>query len=202
MNTPHSSTLARLVRLVRPGRNPLARGVDRLQGALVALSVCAGLVLVPVMLTIGSLTYADLAEQGEEQVRTRHETVATLTEDAPSVAFGAHGDLSVGSSKVRAEWWLPDGTTRAGLVTAPDGRHAGAEVPVWLDEAGDPTDPPLSGPDAVAAGVLVAVTGWATATSLVVLVCCGFNWLIERHRQRAWQTEWARIEPQWREQYR
>jgi hypothetical protein len=54
-------------------------------------------------------------------------------------------------------------------------------VAVWLDEADDPTDPP-----AVRTGRggrrLVAVTSWATASGLVVLVCRGRNWLLERYR--------------------
>lgn len=202
MNARATSRIVRLVRLMRPGHNPLARGVDRLQGALVALSLAVGLVLVPVMLTIGSLTYADLSEQGDEQARTRYETVATLTRDAPNAAMGAHGDIGVGSSKVPGEWRLRDGTTRAGRVTADDGLRTGAKVTVWLDEEDQPTEPPVSAPEAVMAGVLVAATGWLTIAGFLALFCCGVHWLLERHRVRGWQKEWALVEPAWRDQHR
>jgi hypothetical protein len=46
------------------------------------------------------------------------------------------------------------------------------------------------------------VTGWLTATGLVALACRTGSWLLERRRSRAWQKEWARVEPRWREQYR
>lgn len=60
------------------------------------------LLLVPVMLTLGSLTYASLAEQGEQQAQTRHETVAVLAKDAPKTTVGSRGEVVGGSSKVAA----------------------------------------------------------------------------------------------------
>jgi hypothetical protein len=48
------SCVVRLGRLPQPGRNPLARGVDRMEGTAVLLSLLLALVLVPVMLTLGS----------------------------------------------------------------------------------------------------------------------------------------------------
>lgn len=54
--SPSPSPIPRLVRLLRPGGNPLARGVDRTEGAVVGLLVLVALALVPVMLTLGSVT--------------------------------------------------------------------------------------------------------------------------------------------------
>lgn len=187
---------------VIPRRNPLTRGVDLLQGTCAALAVVVALVLVPIMLTVGSLTYDDMAAKGAEQAGTRYETVATLLEDAPNPVLGAHGDVQVGSPRVRAEWQTREGFTHKGQVSADSGMKDGEQVAVWLDEDGLPTDAPVSNSDAVAAGVLVAASGWLAACGFLALAFFGFRWILDRHRYRAWQLEWARVEPEWRDQLR
>ena len=188
----------RLLRRLLPGRNPLARGADSLQGALLIVVVALGLLLVPVMLTFGSVTYVDLVEKGEQQGRTWHQTVAVLTEDAPAVGAGGAG----ASSRVMAEWRLPNGVMRSGRVPADAGSRAGAKVTVWLDEQGKPVDPPVGTSEAVAAGVFVAVIGWFAATGLLALVYYGVSRLLDRRRLRSWEQEWMRVEPEWRNQLR
>jgi hypothetical protein len=181
------------------GRNPLTRGIDRLQGGVAVLSVLAGLVLVPIMLTVGSLTYDYMADKGAEEASARYETVATLTEDAP---MSAYGGTSVGSPRVNAEWRTRAGTTGSGGVSADNGMKAGDEVTVWLDEDGQPVDAPVSESAAVAAGVLAAASGWLAAGGLLALAFSVLRWVLDRHRYRAWQREWARVEPEWRDQLR
>jgi hypothetical protein len=175
----------------------VARGVDRAEATVVVLFVLLALALVPVMLTLGSLTYANLAEQSEQQARTRHETVAVLTENTSETSVGTRGEVVNATSKVAARWQLPDGTTRTGLVDADDGLMAGAEVTVWLDDSGRPVSPPMSTVNIVGAGVLVAVFGWFAAVGLIALACWGLHHVFDRRRYRAWDTEWARVEPDW-----
>lgn len=201
MASPPSRAL-RLVRLLRPGRNRLARGADRAEGAVVILFVLLALVLVPVMLTFGSLTYSNLVEQSMQQFRGRYEAVAVLTEDAPAVSVAAGGEVVSGRSMVAARWRLRNGITRTGLVDAEDGSKAGTEVSVWLDESGRPTDPPASTVDLVGAGILVTVFGWLGAVGLLVLGCWGLHRAFDRYRYRAWTTEWARVEPDWHDRSR
>lgn len=193
--------IVRLLRLVLPGRNPLARGVDSLQGGLLIAVIALGLLLVPIMLTVGSATYVGLADKGEQQARTWHQTVAVLTENAQAVGADGRG-ASAASSRVMAEWRLPNGATRTGRVPADDGSRAGTKVTVWLDEQGKPVDPPVEPSEAVAAGVLVAVTGWFVATGLLTLVYYGVSRLLDRRRLRSWEQEWTRVEPEWRNQLR
>lgn len=191
------SAVLRLARLVRPGGNPVARGVDRAEGTVVVVFVLLALVLVPVMLTLGSVTYSNLAERGAQQAATRHEAVAVLTEDAPVTSVSSPGEGVGMSLKVVARWQLPDGTFRTGPVEAKAGMKAGAEVPVWLDRFGTPVDPPVSTVDAVLSGVLVAASGWLVITGLFALFCWGLHRALDRRRYRAWDAEWARVEPDW-----
>ena len=191
------SPFLRLGRLLRPGGNPLARGVDRTEGAVLGLSVLLALALVPVMLTLGSVTYADLAERSARQAEARHETVAVLTEDAPVATPGPHGTVVDARSPVPARWQLPDGSGRTGPVSAENGLKAGAEVPVWLDRSGNAVDPPLSSSDAAVTGVLVAAGGWLGVMALLSLVCWGLHSAFDRRRYRSWDAEWARVGPEW-----
>lgn len=196
------SRVVRLSRLLWPARNPLARGVDRVEGTVVVLAVLLALVLVPVMLTFGSLTYSSLAERSEQQSGSRHQTVAVLTQDAPETGTTVRGEVVGGRSKVPARWQLPDGTTRTGRVEADEGLKAGAEVAVWLDESGDLTNPPLSTVDIVGAGVLAAGFGWLGAVGLLALACWSLHRVLDRRRYQAWQAEWARVEPDWHDRSR
>jgi hypothetical protein len=192
--------MTRLLRVLLPGRSPLARGVDRLEGTAVIVAVMIALVLVPVMLTLGSLTHASIAEEREQQVRDRYETVAVLTEDAPA-SLGARGEAAA-TSEVPARWQLPNGTTRTGMVRADNGLEAGAEVPVWLDRSGSPVNPPLSTFDAGMVAVMVAACGWFVAVGLLALACYGLRVALDRRRYRAWQTQWAQVEPEWHDNSR
>jgi hypothetical protein len=80
--------------------------------------------------------------------------------------------------------------------------NADDEIALWLDDDGRPVDAPVSESAAVAAGVLAAASGWLAACGLLALAFVGFRWVLDRHRHRAWQLKWARVEPQWRDQLR
>jgi hypothetical protein len=194
---PDDWLIVRWARLLRPAGNPLARGADRLEGAAVLLSVLLALVLVPVMLTVGSLTYGSLDERSEQQASAGRETVAVLTKDASPITASTRGDISADDPDVPARWQMPDGTVRTGVVQASNGLKAGAEVSVWLDESGQPMAPPLSTADAVMTGVVTALFGWCVAVGLLALACWALHRALDRRRYRAWQTEWARVEPEW-----
>jgi len=197
MTGASNSFVVRLARLVWPYRNPLARGVDRLESATLGLVVLAGLLLVPVMLVWGSIVHADMLAAGESQVRTRHAAVATLTEDAPEPDAGGHGNASGGKSMVEAEWRLPDGSTGAGRVTAFNGLDAGAKVDIWLDQDGRVVDRPLGEADAAAAGVVVALAGWLITVLVLVLAQNGLHFLLNHRRYRRWDEQWEQVEPGW-----
>jgi hypothetical protein len=173
-----------------PGGNPISRGVDRAEAVSLLLLVVLGAVMVPVMLMAGSLTYGSIMATAEQQLRTRHEVVVTLVEDA------APADAN-GTGRVLAEWKTPAGP-QTGRVPATEGLNAGDRVHTWLDEYGRPAAAPASSEDAAVGAALVAITGWLTAACLLCLIHHGIKRLLDRHRYRAWGREWARVEPRWR----
>jgi hypothetical protein len=179
----------RLVRLMLPGGNPVGRGVDRLEGVSLIVAVLLAMLLVPVMLMAGSLTYATAVATAERQERTRHQVVATLVEDAPKVSEGG-----AGPARVLARWGTPAGP-RTGRVLTEDGRAAGERVRTWLNEAGEPVAAPAGLGEAAFAGGFVAITGRLTAVSLLAGIHSGVKRLLDRRRYRAWTQEWALVEP-------
>lgn len=197
MNGASSSAVMRLARLVRPHSNPLARGVDRLESRVLILVVLIALLLLPIMLVLGSLTYANLSATGEQQARTRHETIATLTEDAPTPSIDVHGVAATNESDVMATWRLPDGSTETGLVPAADGLTSGARVEIWLDQDGRPVDAPVTSTEIGMAAVTISGVGWLTIVGLLALLQLGIHRILDRRRYRAWDQEWAQVEPGW-----
>jgi hypothetical protein len=191
-----ASPVVRWARLLVPRRNPLARRMDRWEGRTLILAVLVALLLLPVMLVLGSLTYAAAVAKGEQQARTRHQVVATLTEDAPAPTAGAWGNAT-GSFSVRATWRLPDGSAHTGLVRADDGLGSGARVPIWVDRQGRGTDAPVTSADAGAAAATIAASGWLAVVGVLALAQFGLHRLFGRRRHRAWEREWAQVEPGW-----
>lgn len=182
----------RLARLMLPAGNPLSRAVDRAEGCVLLLVVVLAIVLVPVMLMVGSLTYGNVMARAEAQARTHHQVVVTLVEDPPRSDGGGNATV-----RVRAEWQTPAGP-RTGYVRTDHGRGTGDRVRAWFDENGDPAGAPPTQGDAALSAALVTVTGWLTATMALGLVHGGVKQLLDRRRYRAWGREWARVEPRWR----
>lgn len=197
MSGDTSTLTTRLARMAWPYRNPVARGSDRVESAMLAVVVVVALLLGPVMLVFGSIVHANLAASGEQQARTRHPAVAVLTQDAPDEGAGGHGSAFVATSSVPATWQKPDGTAAVGRVQASNGLDAGAKVPIWLDERGRVVDRPRNESDAAAGGTLVALGGWLAAVALLACVQAGVHRVLDRRRCRDWGQEWERVEPGW-----
>lgn len=199
MNTTFPSHSTRLVRMLWPPRaNPLARGVDRLESVSLTVVVLVALFLLPVVLVLGSLVYADLVAKGEQQAAASHETVATLLADAPPPSTDGHGYSTSAKSSVRARWEMPDGSARTGLVKAARGLDAGTEVTIWLDNRdGHVVDQPTTSAEASGASLLTVVFTYLALVSMLAIVQFGLHRLFDRRRLRAWSEEWARVEPDW-----
>jgi hypothetical protein len=202
VNDRSISPMMRLFRLVRPGRNSLRRGVDRLEGAVFAVIVLIGLMLVPILLAVSSLTYTNLAARAAQEAEERAEVVATLTENAPAASIPTPEDGNPGRSAVPAEWRTADGTLHTGRAWADHGSLAGAEVDVWVDEEGRLVDEPTTSSDALLTATVTGVVGWLTAAALLTLTQLGLHRMFDRRRFHAWTQEWTRVEPEWSKRHR
>jgi hypothetical protein len=189
--SPRSTWLGRLLRGRRLDRNPLRRGSDRAETALLGVLLAAFLAGAPFAAhAAGSWTYATSAREAQAQQAALHQVQATLLQAA---AFG----MSEDGSEASARWKAPDGQVRTGDVFALTAAPAGSTVMVWVNQAGQLTDSPLghgqvTGRAEFARGLAVA----ALAVTLIVAGLAG-RWVLNRRRLAAWDTDWTATEPRW-----
>ncbi|GAA2658352.1 MULTISPECIES: hypothetical protein [Actinosynnema] len=174
-------------------RNSLARPGDLLERVVIAIAVLLVLLALPVAAAIGSEVHSMRSDFIATDVAEKHPATATLVEDAPVVA----GVTGLENVEARAEWTTPGGLTRTGLVAAPNGSPAGAEVEVWVDGLGGLVPPPPQSDGAVLAGVTVALGLWAGFAGAIVLACMVLRAVLNRLRATELEREWARVEPVW-----
>ncbi|MEV1291075.1 hypothetical protein [Pseudonocardia sp. NPDC049635] len=169
-------------------RRSTARWEDVLWAGL-GLLVVAGLVAAWLA---GSAAYRVVAERGTAEAadRTAIEAVVTGRASPP-------GDPQVGLQAVTVAWTAPDGSERTGRTSVPGLREVGDRVTVWVGGDGVLTGPPLTAADAGAVGLgagfltLVLWGGFVLGAGFLA-----FRWTTRRFA-RAWELDWARVEPQW-----
>ncbi len=190
--SPRSTWLSRLVRGRRPDRNPLRRGSDRAETAVLGVLLAAFLAGAPFAAhAAGSWTYADSAREAQAQQAVLHQVSATLLQAAAPVASGGYG------FDANARWKAPDGHVRTGQVFVPGIAAAGSKVMVWVTQAGQLTNPPLQYGQVT--GRVVSAQVLAVGALAVTLLIVGWaaRWALDRRRLAAWDAEWLATGPRW-----
>ena len=199
MQSPESAPVRarprRMSRLVRwlAGRNTLRRPVDRIEGTVLVALTAAFLVSMAVASVLGVHTYQSqrAASAGLRPV------VAVLSQAGPLFYDGlGHPE------QAEARWRDPGGSEQSGVLTtstAPGiaGAAAGARIPVWLDQSGQPVTPP-GGQVAMIVNALAPSTAVAGGAAVTLLVCYGLCRLVlDRRRLAAWESAWSLTGPRW-----
>jgi hypothetical protein len=191
---PRVTWLGRLVRGLRPDRNPLRRTADRIEAAVIAGLVTALLAGAPLAATsAGHWARASGLRTARQQEAAWHRVPAVLLQDQTTTI-----DLGYAwQPKVPARWTAPDGSQHTGLVAVPSGARAGSTAIVWTDSTGQLTAPPLRHAQADSAAELYAVI--AMAVLAAVLACAGVltRRALDRRRLAAWEADWSATGPQW-----
>jgi hypothetical protein len=191
---PRTNWLVRLLRGLRPDRNPLRRGSDRAESVVLAALLAAFLAGAPfVALAAGHWASASAVHAAQAQRASLSQVTSTLVRNAPIWS----GDGSGTGAVTLARWRAPDGQARSGEVFATAGALAGGTVRVWVDRAGQLANPPLTR-DQVSGRIQLAA-GTALAGLAVVLAAAG--WLtrrsLNRRRLAGWDAEWLANGPRW-----
>ena len=179
-----------------PDHNALRRPSDRVAAAIVVAAVTAFLVGAPIVtLVAGRWAGAAALQVARHQRATWRQVPAVLLTDAPGSMD--IGDGGVALPEVRARWTAPDGGSRRGYVAAPSGTQAGRTVPIWVDQAGQLTGPPLQPRQVTGQAVLAMVA--APFTLGAFLLCAGALGIqaVDRRRLAAWDAEWRATGPRW-----
>ena len=172
----------------RIDHNPLRRGSDRAQTAMLGLLLAAFLAGAPFAgHAAGGWVHATSARQAQAQM---HEVQATLLEAAPLAGPYAVPDVDV-------RWLASDGRVHTGRIFVREGVAAGGTVTAWINQTGQPAGPPLQHGQIVHR-VQLAV-GCAVGGLAVTLIV--FGWLIryflDRRRMAAWDADWLAYGPRW-----
>ncbi|MGN9913406.1 Rv1733c family protein [Phytohabitans sp. LJ34] len=127
---------------------------------------------------------------------SRHTVAAILLQDSgpPRVVPGA----SIAMRPLApAQWTMPDGRTRTGLVAATPQQPAGTAVRIWVDRAGGPVQAPATADEAATRAALQA--GLAALSCAVVIGLLGkvTSTADRRRRYTAIDREWEQVEPGW-----
>ncbi len=186
-----------LWRRIHPGRNPLARIWDRIEAAVLIGVVSAALFGVPLSAAAGSEAYANMMARSVEQTSDRHETTAFLIEDAPPARFQVDGTPTTETAQVRVRWTLPDGTFREGIAEADLGDESGDAVSVWLDDAEELVQAPVTPVDAASTGIGIGVGVWLFSATLLAAFYLLVRHFLDRARRSAWDREWERFGQDW-----
>ena len=189
---PRSTWLSRLLRGRRPDRNPLRRGSDRAETAVLGVLLAAFLVGAPFAAhAAGSWTYATSAREAQAQQAALHQVPATLLQAA------APGGISEGGAEAQARWKAPDGQVRTGQIFVLSDAPAGSTVMVWTNQAGQLTDSPLQHGQVMGRADLARVLAVAALAVTLMIVGVAARWALNRRRLAAWDAEWLTTEPRW-----
>ena len=189
---PRTTWLGRLLRGRRLDRNPLRRGSDRAETAMLGLLLAAFLAGAPLAAHVaGSWTYAMSARQAQAQQAAFRQVPATLLQSAAPWNTSGYG------SQANARWTAPDGQVRTGLVFVPDGAAAGSTVMVWVTATGQLTDPPLQRSQITGRTELSEAAAVAVLAITLFTVGLVGRRLLDRRRLAAWEAEWLTTGPRW-----
>jgi hypothetical protein len=189
---PASTWLGRLLRGRRPDRNPLRRGSDHAETAVLGVLLAAFLVGGPfVAHAAGNWTYAASLRQAQAQQAAFRQVPATLLQAAAPWSIGEGGE------EAQARWTAPDGQVRTGQIFVPSGAPAGYTVKVWVNQVGRLADSPLQHAQVTGRAVIAQVLA-VTALAMVLIIVGGVaRWALDRRRLAAWEAEWLACGPRW-----
>ncbi|MEV8098531.1 hypothetical protein [Kitasatospora sp. NPDC085879] len=171
--------------------NPLCRRADRARSRLLVATVLLAVLSVAAALVTAQVLLHDLRVDARRTAEHRHRVTATTL----AAAVG-DPDRPLGTAHVRATWTAA-GADRTGTVEVPGGTPQGAEVPLWVDDAGSPAQPapPDSQLAVSAAGYgLIALAGAGTVSAVVLVLRRG---VLDHRAADAWEGDWDMVEPLW-----
>jgi hypothetical protein len=189
---PRNNWPCRLLRGLRLDRNPLRRGSDRAETAVLGVLLAAFLASAPFAAhAAGNWTYARSAREAQAQQAALHQVRATLLQAATPWA------ISEGGAEAKARWKAPDGQVRTGRVFVASIAPAGSTVTVWVNQSGQLTDSPLQHNQVRGRAVIAQVLAVAALVAALILVGWAARWTLDRRRLAAWDAEWLTRGPRW-----
>jgi hypothetical protein len=187
-----ATRLGRFVRGRRPDCNPLRRGSDRVETAVLALLVIVFLAAAPfAALASGSWALARAHQaQLTERASSYQVPAVVLKLDAPS--GGAYADPGA-----QARWTAHDGSVITGEIPVPLATTVGSTQWLWTTADGRLTNPPLQDSQVKAQAHVAEGFGLVTLAVLLAITGLVTRWTLDKRRMAAWDAEWRTTGPRW-----
>ena len=163
-------------------RNPLRRNVDRVETLARVLAIILLGCVVPIALAVGAA-----AHRHDTAIPPAFRVSATILRDAPATVGY---DSQPTPADTSASWRTGDGTFHSGLVQVSPPVRRGERLPIWVDRAGHPTDPPMT-----AGGIVIdQIATVTTVLALAAIVLGSLLLLLRVHlnklRLARWDRDW------------
>jgi hypothetical protein len=166
------------------GRNPLVRGVDRLELVIVALGILVVVAAAAGAGALGTAVHDARSRVYVAQAQTRHAVTARATGDS-TIVFVRDDDTV---TWVNARWQV-DGTEHASSLKWDHAVKTGDPLTIWADRNGDRVAAPTPTSRAGVEAVGVAFVAWQT----VAFALAGLIWWtrssLDRLRDSAWERD-------------
>ncbi|WBO67953.1 hypothetical protein O1G22_36620 [Streptomyces camelliae] len=175
-------------------RNPLRRRADVIEAWLVLgtwlLTALAGV--------FAGLAAAGSVEDGLARERADWRPVVARVVEPVRAASPAQSHTVVGEPVwAEVRWTAADGSVHTGQVRVRPGSAAGTPVTVWTDPQDRLVSRPTSASESAFRGALIGALVGVSAAAVPFAGGLALRRRLERRRMEAWDTEWARLGPQW-----
>ena len=187
----------RTIRGGRLDRNPLRRGIDRLETCLlVGLFVVLAAVTPFTAGLAAHASYLSALHTRQEQLATRHPVQAMLTGEA-----GTDDGYSLNSYVLtQATWTSSNGVRHIGEVPASPGSPKGTAITVWTSASGELESPPLAIAEVVSQADASATAAVVGAGVFYIAAAAAIRLLLNRRRMAAWDADWVTTAQAWNRQ--
>ncbi|WP_280362255.1 Rv1733c family protein [Nocardia wallacei] len=186
------SMVRRAWRLAPWARNPMLRGVDRVEGWIRLLAAVVVLLAIPASIPAGVDGYTAAVARIESENAAKVTVPAVIITDP--IRVPATDRVTVDRMQAEARWNHEGRTGEAPIDVAGTAKR-GDRIELWLGPDGRPTTDPVAADAAIGQGIglgLLTFAGIATATGVVVWLS---GRLLDRRRSAAWEHEWKEVSP-------
>ena len=181
MQTFALTTGSWLRRLV--ARSPLVRASDRIEAAAMLIVLVAAVLVIPFVGALGTAIYDSRIHTIAAERPTRHEVEATATRDSSVTR------VPYQSSFLTPLEWEFSGHAHTDTVSTRHPMKVGDQTSIWVDTAGERTEPPRSSEDAATDAVAAAFGLWVAVVGLGVAAWALLRLRLDRMRYAAWDRE-------------
>jgi hypothetical protein len=178
-------------------RNPLRRGLDRIQAVLRAALLAVFVTSAPIatVYVLHGVYVAGLRAERAQTV-TWHRVPAVVLPTV-SVAAAAWRHPVQPAAVLLVQWAAPGGPLRTGEIMDGNSLAPGSTVPIWVGAQGRLTHPPLTHADVVVHAIAAATLTPALLALALCTVGGAASLALDRRRLARWEADWRVVEPQW-----